>query len=166
MNPEQEEKLYKQFSDLFRERKLPLASSNMPLGIQFEDGWYDLIFELCKNIQNIVKENNLLEVSFHEVSKSEDGALKIGIRNSTSLIDSYIASAIEGSRYSCEICSYSPSFQRKTKSSGKNQQQMLCGQCFRRSRGPKAPKHKKGPQQPSRRSEPTIVQYPSKRKGK
>ena len=53
MTPELEQKIYDRYPKLFQQKDFTIQQSCMPWGIECEDGWYDLIVELCEKIKNI-----------------------------------------------------------------------------------------------------------------
>lgn len=61
MNAKLENKIFNKFKKLF---------SNSSLSeIQCEDGWYELIFNLCKKLQHYVDENKCPQIQFVEIKE-------------------------------------------------------------------------------------------------
>ena len=58
MNKNLQEKLYQKYPKIFRQKDLPMTQTAMCWGIACGDGWYDLIDELCSQIQNRVENVN------------------------------------------------------------------------------------------------------------
>lgn len=54
MNSELQNKLYKDYPRIFRQRTLPMSQTCMCWGIETGDGWYDIIDRLCSLIQHHV----------------------------------------------------------------------------------------------------------------
>ena len=53
MNDKLEKQLYSKYPDIFREKDLDETRSCLAWGIECDDGWYDLIDNLCKELKNI-----------------------------------------------------------------------------------------------------------------
>ena len=51
MNNELQQKLFSEFPLLFRQKDLPKTETAMCWGICTGDGWYDLLYNLCKEIE-------------------------------------------------------------------------------------------------------------------
>ena len=58
MKKELQEKLFKKYPKIFRQKDLSMQETAMCWGIACGDGWYDLIDELCGEIQNRVDNVN------------------------------------------------------------------------------------------------------------
>ena len=58
MRPELQDKLYAEYPIIFAQKDLDMTKTAMCWGISCGDGWYDLIDELCENIQNHVENFN------------------------------------------------------------------------------------------------------------
>ena len=58
MNKDLREKLYKKYPNIFKQKDLDKTQTAMCWGISCGDGWYDLIDDLCGNIQNRVENVN------------------------------------------------------------------------------------------------------------
>lgn len=54
MKPELEQKLYNKYPKIFVQRKLPMSQTAMCWGIETGDGWYNIIDQLCRQIQSHV----------------------------------------------------------------------------------------------------------------
>ena len=50
MRKELTEKLYNDFPDLYEQRAWSIQESCMPWGFECGDGWYDLIYQLSKDL--------------------------------------------------------------------------------------------------------------------
>jgi len=53
MKQELEQKLFKDHPAIFRQRKLPMTQTCMCWGIECGDGWYELLDNLCKELEAI-----------------------------------------------------------------------------------------------------------------
>ena len=58
MKAELQDKLYSAYPNIFVQKDLDMTQTAMCWGISCGDGWYDLIDELCGNIQNRVDNFN------------------------------------------------------------------------------------------------------------
>ena len=54
MNPELENKLYTKYPKLFAQKDLGIQQSPMAWGCQCDDGWFDLIDNLCNFLQTSI----------------------------------------------------------------------------------------------------------------
>jgi hypothetical protein len=120
----------------------------MGWGFQCEDGWYKIIYEMSKKIQKISKEGEFAP-AITEVSKNEDGTLRVEARNLIPPVADIITAAQEQSRLTCELCSYSPAFMRGVASNLEGH--IACGRCVEKATPPhkgKASKRRKKPLRP------------------
>jgi len=144
MNSHKTNELYEKFSHLYRERTAPLESSRMGWGFQCEEGWYKIIYEMSKRIQKISKEGEF-SPAITEVSKNQDGTLRVEARNLTPPVADIITGAREQSRLTCELCSYSPAFLRGVAHNLEGH--VACGRCVAkastRTRGKSSKKRRK-----------------------
>jgi len=53
MNKNKQEKIYKRYPDIFKEKDLSCQETNMCWGIACGDGWEILIYAICNEIENI-----------------------------------------------------------------------------------------------------------------
>ena len=97
MKPSLEQKLIKKYPKLFKQTFLPETESCMYWGIAVEDGWYDIIAELCKELSQFP------EVEFAQI-KNKFGLLRVYIDNPNPEADLLIQEAEMKSQYTCEIC--------------------------------------------------------------
>lgn len=52
MRDELEQKLYNEFPHLFAGRSLPITQNLMAFGCECDDGWFNLIYDLCKSVSD------------------------------------------------------------------------------------------------------------------
>ena len=57
MNKKLQNKLYKKYPKIFRQKDLPKEKSAMCWGIDCPDEWYDVIDSLCESIQTFCENN-------------------------------------------------------------------------------------------------------------
>lgn len=58
MKPELQQKLYKNYPKIFKQKDDDKTKTAMCWGISCGDGWYDILNVLCENIQNHLKNKN------------------------------------------------------------------------------------------------------------
>lgn len=58
MKSELQNKIFKKYPNIFKQKDLSMQETAMCWGISCGDGWYDLIDELCANIKNRVENVN------------------------------------------------------------------------------------------------------------
>jgi hypothetical protein len=106
MKVELQEKLFKDFPGIFQ--GVYQKGSLMNFGIMTGDGWFDLIYKLCQDIDTVLKTNpNMQEINdFHFMEvKEKFGELRVyasGIRDSR--ISELISEAELASGTICEHC--------------------------------------------------------------
>jgi hypothetical protein len=100
MKKENEELLFDEFPIMFRGRHKSLTESLMPFGFECGDGWFDLLYELCTNIQ---KANPPEEFEVVQV-KEKYGTLRFYVSSFTDEIDDLISNAERKSGSICESC--------------------------------------------------------------
>lgn len=74
MKQELQNKLFKKYKKIFRQKDLPKEETCMCWGIDCPDEWYEILDMLCDNIQNYVKTKELIQVEAIQV-KSKFGKL-------------------------------------------------------------------------------------------
>ncbi len=52
MTKKLQDRLFKRFNNMFRERYLPMSQTCMCWGIDCGDGWFDLLCDLCEKLKN------------------------------------------------------------------------------------------------------------------
>jgi hypothetical protein len=104
--------LFEKYPDLFRERHLPATESCMCWGIGCGEGWFNLINDLCDNLDRLFKENNLKGDNYPSVGqvKEKFGGLRfyMTFKNTDEVIVQkayvYIGEAEKKSLETCEVC--------------------------------------------------------------
>lgn len=99
-------KLYKKYPKLFVQKDLPPTESCLYFGIETDDGWYDLIDNLCKCIQSYIDMNPYLNIPQVEIAqlKEKYGGLRYYVDNSNEYISGMISFAEYISYETCEVC--------------------------------------------------------------
>jgi len=75
MDKKLQDKLYKKYSKLFNQRKLPMAQTCMCWGFECGDGWYSLIDTLCGLLQWDIDHNKHKQIEVVQV-KEKYGTLR------------------------------------------------------------------------------------------
>lgn len=117
MREELDEKLCKKFPEIFRDRRSTMDKTAMCWGFQHDDGWYDIVEELCEQLMFIKKLTGVGVVA--NTVKEKFGALRFytwGDEDSkptiseedgklvNDLIDNAISVASMRSSNTCEVC--------------------------------------------------------------
>lgn len=100
MDQKLQNKLYKKYPKLFRQKDLPADQTCMNWGICTGNGWYWLIDNLCDCIQSYIDGNKKEQVEVVQV-KEKFGGLRFYIIHSNQLINGMIWLA---EHYSCDTC--------------------------------------------------------------
>lgn len=108
MNAELQDKLYKEYPKLFRQKDLPMTQTSMCWGVCTGDGWYNILEVLCYQIQSHVdkkqKENpEFPQVEFVQV-KEKFGGLRVYTNGADDVVYSLINYAAGMSGCTCEDC--------------------------------------------------------------
>jgi len=93
MKPELENKLYKDFPKLFRQKDLPITESAMGWGIDTPDEWFSVIYKACNLIQGYcdsIKE----QIEFTQI-KEKFGLLRMYSSGSDAYVNGVIDMASE-----------------------------------------------------------------------
>lgn len=81
MNQELQEKLYRKYPGIFRQKDLSMKETCMCWGLACGDGWYNIIDTLCAHLQYFVDEPNnqilLYTKWLNEAQKKEDNKKEI-----------------------------------------------------------------------------------------
>lgn len=104
MKKKLQKKLFNDFPSFFRDRET-LKSSLMGFGFDCGDGWFDLIYQLCVDIQKLLEKTPELKKDFIVIQVKEKFAgLRFYIGSATNEIFERIHKAEEDSYTICEIC--------------------------------------------------------------
>ena len=99
MNKELEKKLFDRFS--FFKPKKSLMESLMGFGFDCDDGWFDIIYSLCEEVEKLVKDIKEFEVI---QVKEKFGGLRFYTNFSNDEIHKLVGEAMKKSQRTCEIC--------------------------------------------------------------
>lgn len=124
MNAVNTTKLFDRFSFFKPER--PVTEALMAFGFEHGDGWFDLIWTLCEDLEKIVKEEHLQEGYFEVIQvKEKFGTLRFYVNGGTNAIYDRINKAEGDSSATCEQCGKQPA---KSTSKG-HWIRTLCEEC-------------------------------------
>jgi hypothetical protein len=102
MNAENTKKLYTDFPEFFKHRTDP-QQSLMCFNFEYDNGWFDLTYKLCKDIKAFYKDN--IPESFYVVQcKEKFGGLRFYITCAPKEVFDMIHKAEDGSYKICEEC--------------------------------------------------------------
>lgn len=116
MNFDFQNKLFQRFPNLFIERSLPMTQTSMCWGIETGNGWFDIIWNLCENLEKFkglrfsqVKEKfKSLRIYFQYDPKIPLRGLNArqrrNIKRQYKMIEYLIREAEKRSFKTCEIC--------------------------------------------------------------
>ncbi len=119
MNIKLQNKIFRKYPKLFRQKQLPAQKTCMCWGIECGDGWYWLIDSLCKYISSVDDTVEALQV------KEKYGTLRFYVNGGSDEIDGAISFAELLSGKICEVCG---STDAKTR--GKSWLSTRCNKCM------------------------------------
>jgi len=102
MSPKLQNKLFKEFDQMFAERSLNIEQTAMCWGVECGDGWFTLLWEMCQELKPIVDDS----FRFTQI-KEKFGELRVYYRGGAKNLkdDDKIARIIlETERKSTSIC--------------------------------------------------------------
>lgn len=103
MNKELTKKLFNEFPEFFRDRD-DYRKTLMGFGFDTDDGWYSIIYQLCKDIKEIVdKDEKLKDFAVLQV-KEKFGGLRFYVSFGNDKIFELIRKAEWMSYHTCEVC--------------------------------------------------------------
>ena len=98
-----QEQLYEKYPEIFADRTKPMTETAMCWGIECDDGWYDLIDELCKKIMVAYVEDDI-EIPVASQVKEKYGSLCFYVTGGNDAVYDLIRNAEKMSEKTCEIC--------------------------------------------------------------
>ena len=113
MSPDLQEDFYTRYPDLFKQKDLLPEQTAMCWGICFNDGWKDILEDLCKKL-NLIHTVTGIQIQFNQI-KEKFGTLRIHWLTDcqpqnpehvlwTSIIGSVIHATESDSSTICELC--------------------------------------------------------------
>ncbi|MEA3296149.1 MAG: hypothetical protein U9Q27_03375 [Patescibacteria group bacterium] len=103
MNIELQNKLYKKYPKLFKQKDLPMTQTCMCWGICTGDGWYWIIDNLCNCVQSYIDNNEKDQIEITQV-KEKFGSLRFYTSYSNQFINGMICLSEHYSWNTCENC--------------------------------------------------------------
>lgn len=109
MRKELEIILYDKYPSLFRQKDLPMAQTAMCWGIETDDGWFDIIDDMCAKIteyENIKRKelgDEYTNIEFFQV-KEKFGTLRVYADYSDPVVDVIIEETCKKSATVCAVC--------------------------------------------------------------
>lgn len=103
MKPELEEKLFKKYPKIFKQKDMPMEQTAMCWGLQCGDGWYDIIDKTCEILQWYTDRNGHPQVEFNTV-KEKYGELVMDTDRKDDFQNGIITMAQYLSSFICELC--------------------------------------------------------------
>ncbi len=103
MNHENSQKLYNDFPDLYRGKTKPITKSLMSFGFECGDGWFELIYNLSRDITVYCIKENIKMPEVIQV-KEKFGSLRFYIQFGDDNISRMIRDAEQLSSKICEVC--------------------------------------------------------------
>ena len=116
MSPELDKKLTEEFPEIFRDRNGSVRTSSMPFGFTCGDGWFNIIYFLCKTINHRIKHSKCEPVVATQV-KEKFGTLRFYVNGGDDYTDGAIELAEMLSSVTCDKCG-SPSSSGPTPKNG------------------------------------------------
>ena len=108
MKQELDEYLCKVFPKIFAERNLPMQETSMCWGFECGDGWFNIINQLCQNIQHHIdwknKEKEVVAQVVVSQVKEKYGTLRFYYSGGDDTIDGMVSMAESMSGVTCEEC--------------------------------------------------------------
>lgn len=105
MDTKLQNKIFKQFDYMMRERNLPMTQTCLCWGIETGDGWYNLIHKTLYKIQSYLDEKPKIKEIFAITQiKEKYATLRIYCNGSDDNIDKIIDKAEKESSKICEKC--------------------------------------------------------------
>ena len=108
MKQELDEYLCKVFPKIFAERNLPMTETCMCWGFECGDGWFNIINQLCQNIQHHIdwknKEKEVVAQVVVSQVKEKYGTLRFYYSGGDDTIDGMVSMAESMSGVTCEEC--------------------------------------------------------------
>lgn len=101
MSPNLEEKLYSSFPNLFQGKDKPKNESLMSFGCAHDDGWFNIIYQMCHAISQHLKNKNI-KYEFFQI-KEKFGSLRVYDNGHDDFIDGVISMAERMSSCTCEV---------------------------------------------------------------
>lgn len=108
MSPDKQNKLYADYPELFRQKDFESNRTLMGQGIAVGDGWYQIVADLCEDIQKhtdaaMASDPDFRRPEFFQI-KNSYGELRIQLMDHTPIIEAFVEKAKKAARVTCESC--------------------------------------------------------------
>lgn len=103
MKVELQNKLYAKYPKIFADKDKSMQETCMCWGIETGSGWYDIIDDLCKQIQEYIDESGCEQVIATQV-KEKFGTLRFYFYGGDDTVDRMVLDAERKSYITCEEC--------------------------------------------------------------
>jgi hypothetical protein len=108
MREELDNKLCEKYPKIFADRNRPMTETCMCWGFECGDGWFNIIDQLCSNIQHHIDWKNRTEEKVAQVVaeqvKEKFGTLRFYVRGGDDYTNGLISMAESMSSVTCEEC--------------------------------------------------------------
>lgn len=108
MKQELDQMLCERYPKIFANRHKPMTETAMCWGFEHGDGWFNIIDQLCGNIQNHIdwkeKQGGFISQVVAEQVKEKFGTLRFYYRGGDDVIDGMVRMAEAMSGVTCEEC--------------------------------------------------------------
>jgi len=125
MRKELQTQLYQKYPKIFKEKDLDITLSAMGWGFQCDDGWYNLLDNLCRDIQSYIDNNKKVKQVIATTVKEKYGTLRFYYTGGDDEINDMVNLAEDLSGEICEICGST----RKVKRNIEGYIQTRCRRC-------------------------------------
>ena len=108
MKKELDEELCSKYPKIFANRNSPMTETAMCWGFECGEGWYNIIDQLCANIQSHIdwqeKQGKVVPQVVAEQVKEKFGTLRFYYRGGDDIIDGMVRMSESMSSVTCEEC--------------------------------------------------------------
>lgn len=106
MSPELDKKLVEACPNLYRDRYGNMQETAMCWGFDFDDGWFDIIWDLSNKLEKLILEEPEENRVFYKAvqAKEKFGGLRLYMHGSTKEMNALISASENLSLKTCEIC--------------------------------------------------------------
>lgn len=98
MTPKKNKEIFERFPKIFAQRHLPARESAMCFGFEHDDGWYQLIWDLCEELEATGEDVQAVQV------KEKFGTLRFYTNKYTEQSEAIIRKYEQLSATTCEGC--------------------------------------------------------------
>jgi len=127
MRDELDEKLVKEFPNLYRNRNGGMRTTCMYWGFEHGDGWFDIIYELSAKLEKLILEipKEDREWTCASQVKEKYGTLRFYMTMETDEMSTFISEAERKSEITCETCG------KPGEIRGRGWLMCICDECYK-----------------------------------